>query len=45
MTDDETLLAALLDQEDRLQLDRFDNDDAFALGMALVEARAERGLA
>ena len=36
MTDQE-LLDALLDQERRLQFDRFDNDDAIALGLALVE--------
>ena len=42
MTDDETLLAELLEQEARLQLDRFDNDDAFRLGMLLVE-RARAG--
>lgn len=40
MTDQE-LLESLLDQERRLQFDRFDNDDAIAVGMALVE----RGLA
>lgn len=43
MPTDETLLAELLDQEERLQLPRFDNDDAFRLGMMLVErARSER---
>ncbi len=42
MPDDSTLMAELLEQEARLQLDRFDNDDAFRLGMLLVErARAE----
>lgn len=42
MTDDETLLAELLAQEERLQLDRFEHDDAFRLGMRLVErARAD----
>ncbi|MFO1049427.1 MAG: heme-degrading domain-containing protein [Geminicoccaceae bacterium] len=41
MTDDETLLAELLAQEDRLQLARFEHEDAFRLGMRLVErARA-----
>jgi uncharacterized protein (UPF0303 family) len=40
---DDTLLAELLEQEERLQADRFDNDDAFRLGMMLVDhARAER---
>lgn len=34
---DEALLETLLDQERRLQFDRFDNDDAFALGMIVVE--------
>jgi hypothetical protein len=38
---DETLLAELLEQEERLQLARFEHDDAFRLGMMLVErARA-----
>ena len=42
MADDDALLAELLEQEVRLQLDRFDNDDAFRLGMMLVErARAD----
>jgi uncharacterized protein (UPF0303 family) len=36
MTDD-ALLETLLDQERRLVFDRFDNDTALALGMALVE--------
>ncbi len=40
---DEMLLADLLEQEERLQLAGFDHDDAFRLGMLLVErARAER---
>jgi uncharacterized protein (UPF0303 family) len=40
---DEGLLAELLEQEERLQLGRYDHDDAFRLGMLLVErARAER---
>ena len=43
MPTDEALLAELLEQEERLQLHRFDNEDAFRLGMMLVEhARAER---
>ena len=43
MPTDETLLAELLQQESRLQLERFDNDDAYHLGTMLVErARAER---
>ena len=42
MADDASLLAELLGQEERLQLDRFDPDDAFRLGMLLVErARAD----
>ena len=41
MADDQALLSELLGQEERLQLDRFDHDDAFRLGMKLVErARA-----
>ena len=41
MADDQALLSELLAQEERLQLDRFDHDDAFRLGMKLVErARA-----
>ena len=41
MADDQALLSELLGQEERLQLDRFDHDDAFRLGMLLVErARA-----
>jgi uncharacterized protein (UPF0303 family) len=42
---DETLLAELLEQEERLQLAGFDNDDAFRLGMLLVERARARGLA
>ena len=43
MPTDETLLAELLEQEERLQLSRYDNDDSFRLGMMLVErARADR---
>jgi uncharacterized protein (UPF0303 family) len=42
MTDQE-LLETLIEQERRLQFDRFDNDAALALGMALVErARADK---
>ena len=42
MTDDERLLAELLAQEERLQLERFDHEDAFRLGMKLIErARAD----
>ena len=42
MAEDDDLLAELLEQEARLQLDRFDNDDAYRLGMLLVErARAD----
>ena len=37
MADDQALLSELLAQEERLQLDRFDHDDAFRLGMKLVE--------
>lgn len=42
MTEDEALLAELLAQEERLQLARFEHEDAFRLGMMLVErARAD----
>ncbi len=37
-------LAELAAQEDDLQLDRFDNDDAWALGVALVEEARRREL-
>ena len=43
MTDDQTLLAELLGQEDRLQFDRFDHDDAYGLGIMLVEAARADG--
>ena len=43
MPTDDSLLADLLEQEERLQLARFDNEDAFRLGMMLVErARSDR---
>jgi uncharacterized protein (UPF0303 family) len=42
MTGDQALLSELLAQEERLQLARFDHDDAFRLGMMLVE-RARAG--
>jgi uncharacterized protein (UPF0303 family)/catechol 2,3-dioxygenase-like lactoylglutathione lyase family enzyme len=38
VTDDEALLARLADEEARLVLDRFTNDDALELGLALVAA-------
>jgi len=42
MTDQE-LLESLLDQERRLQFDRFGNEDAIAIGMMLIErGRAEK---
>ncbi|MGD9508167.1 MAG: heme-degrading domain-containing protein [Geminicoccaceae bacterium] len=42
MTEGEALLAELLAQEERLQLPRFDHEDAFRIGMMLVErARAD----
>lgn len=45
MTDQKTLdLAALLDQEERLQFTTFDNNVAWRLGVALVEAARTRGL-
>ena len=45
MPTDETLLAEMLEQEERLQLSRYDNDDAFRLGMMLVERARADGLA
>ena len=45
MTADATLLATLLEQEERLQLTGFDNDTAFTLGMALVERARAGGMA
>lgn len=45
MTDQRTLdLATLLDQEERLQFQTFDNDDAWRVGCRLVELARERGL-
>ncbi|MFG2036959.1 heme-degrading domain-containing protein [Dactylosporangium sp. NPDC048998] len=41
----EELITELEAQEERLQFDRFDNDDAWALGSMLVEAARERALA
>ncbi len=43
MTDPDTL-AALLDQERRLQFPAFDNETAIALGLQLLAAGRERGL-
>jgi uncharacterized protein (UPF0303 family) len=40
----EELIAELAAQEERLQFDRFDNDDAWALGCLLVEVAKERSL-
>ena len=40
----EELIAELAAQEERLQFDRFDNDDAWALGSLLVEVARERSL-
>lgn len=45
MSDDDDLLARLLDDEARLVFDRFTNDDALALGLALVEAARAEGAA
>jgi len=42
--DTSTLIAGLQAQEERLQFDRFDNDDAWALGCLLVELGRARGL-
>lgn len=38
------LIAQVTEQQHRLQLDRLDNDDAWALGCLLVEMGRERGL-
>ncbi|HTW12292.1 MAG TPA: heme-degrading domain-containing protein [Solirubrobacteraceae bacterium] len=45
MTEDESqLIAALEDQEQRLVFTRFDNEDAWRLGSAMVAAARERSL-
>lgn len=44
LTDEPLSLAELAAHEDELQLDRFDNDDAWGLGVALVERARRRGL-
>ena len=44
LSDEPLTLAELAAQEDELQLDRFDNDDAWALGVALVEMARRREL-
>lgn len=44
LTDEPLSLAELAAHEDELQLDRFDNDDAWRLGVALVERARRRGL-
>jgi uncharacterized protein (UPF0303 family) len=41
----EAHLASLLDEEARLQFDRFTNDDAWRLGVRLVETARAEGLA
>ena len=41
--DTAVLLARLLDDEARLRFDRFTNDDALALGLALVDAARSEG--
>ncbi|HWS58859.1 MAG TPA: heme-degrading domain-containing protein [Actinotalea sp.] len=43
-TDLAHLVAQVAEQQQRLQLDHFDNDDAWALGCLLVELGRERGL-
>ena len=43
MSPDDDLLAQLLDDEARLVFTRFTNDDALALGLALVEAARAEG--
>jgi uncharacterized protein (UPF0303 family) len=45
MSADDPTLAELLAQEDELRLGRFDNDDAWSLGSALVEEARRRGSA
>ena len=44
LTDEPFTLAELAAQEDELQLDRFDNDDAWRLGVALVDEARRRQL-
>ncbi len=44
LTDEPFTLAELAAQEDELQLDRFDNDDAWRLGVALVDEARRREL-
>jgi len=44
LSDEPLTLAELAAQEAALQLDRFDNDDAWALGVALVEAARRQEL-
>jgi uncharacterized protein (UPF0303 family) len=43
-SNDAELIATLEDQQRRLQLARFDNDDAWALGCLFVDVARERGL-
>lgn len=45
MSEDESLLQELLEQERRLVFDRFDNDTAIELGMKIVERAREEKLA
>jgi uncharacterized protein (UPF0303 family) len=42
---EKTLLAVLLAQEERLHFPRFDNETALALGLHLLDAAKQRGLA
>ncbi|MDR7275365.1 heme-degrading domain-containing protein [Catenuloplanes atrovinosus] len=41
---DADLIARIEEQEERLRFDRFDDDDAWRLGVLLVETARERGL-
>lgn len=43
-TEIDRLIATVVEQQSRLQLERFDNDDAWRLGCLLVELGQERGL-
>jgi uncharacterized protein (UPF0303 family) len=44
VSQDQVLLAELLDQEERLQLTRYEHEDAFRLGMLMVERARADGL-
>ena len=44
MSEDQSLLQELLDQERRLVFDRFDNDTAIELGSRIIERTRRDGL-